>query len=197
MKDKRNNIIKRAFKRSFDIIFSVFGMILLSPLLLMLLCINSCFTNGYPIFKQRRIGLYGKPFYICKFRSLKMTAPNCATVNLDLDKHYTLLGKLLRKTSLDELPQLWNIFKGDMSLIGPRPIIPDEWLLNHRRHLWNVDEVRPGLTGAAQVMGRDDCSDDDRLYWDRWYVNNWSFKEDLKIILKTIKIIITMSHNNG
>jgi O-antigen biosynthesis protein WbqP len=197
MKNKRDNITKRIFKRTLDISISLLGIILLSPLLIILFCVNSCFTKGHPIFKQKRIGRYGKPFYIYKFRSLVSGTPNCATADLDIDTYYTLFGKVLRKTSLDELPQLWNILKGDMSLIGPRPIIPDEWLLNYRRRLWNVDEIRPGLTGAAQVMGRDDCSDDDKLYWDRWYVNNWSFKEDLKIMLKTVKIIITMSHNSG
>ena len=193
----KNNITKCILKRSFDIVISVFGIIFLLPLLVVLTCVNACFTNGKPIFKQKRIGRYEKPFYIYKFRSLKSDAPNCATANLDINKYYTPFGKILRKTSLDELPQLWNILKGDMSLVGPRPIIPDETLLNHRRHLWNVDEVRPGLTGAAQVMGRDDCTDDDKLYWDRWYVNNWCFKADLKILFQTVKIIARMSNNKG
>ena len=197
MKEKRNSITKRIIKRAFDITISIVGIILLSPLLILMIFINACFTQGHPLFKQKRIGLNAQPFYIYKFRSLKINTPNCATADLDIDKYYTLFGKVLRKTSLDELPQLWNILKGDMILVGPRPIIPDEKLLNYRRHLWNVDEVRPGLTGAAQVMGRDDCNDDDKLYWDRWYINNWNFKEDIKILLKTFKIFITMSHNNG
>ena len=189
--------MKCACKRGFDIIASIFGLALLSPLLFLIVIINSLCTNFSPIFKQKRIGLHEKPFYIYKFRSLKPDAENCATASLDINKYCTRFGKILRKTSLDELPQLWNILKGDMSLVGPRPIIPDEKLLNYRRHLWNVDEVRPGLTGAAQVMGRDNCTDDDKLYWDRWYVNNWNFIVDLKIIIKTIKIIITMSNNSG
>lgn len=197
MKEQRNNYTKRAIKRVFDVMVCGIALVFLLPLLVLMTLINACFTKGHPFFKQVRIGLNTQPFYIYKFRSLVADAPNCATANLDINKYYTPFGKLLRKTSLDELPQLWNILKGDMSLVGPRPVIPDEKLLNHRRHLWNVDEMRPGLTGAAQVMGRDDCNDDDKLYWDRWYINNWNFKEDIKILLKTFKIFITMSHNNG
>jgi O-antigen biosynthesis protein WbqP len=193
----RKKRIKYFTKRIFDIIVSLFCIIFFSPLLLLILILNTLATRGNPLFKQERIGLNEEIFYIYKFRSLKTNTPNCPTAQLNINKYYTKIGKILRKTSLDELPQLWNILKGDMSLVGPRPVIPDEKLLTYRRHLWNIDQVRPGLTGAAQVRGRDDFTDDDKLYWDRWYVNNWNFKEDIKILLKTAKIIITMSHNKG
>ncbi|MEQ1932361.1 MAG: sugar transferase [Fimbriimonadaceae bacterium] len=175
-------------KRIFDIIVSLFALILLSPLLV-ILSIVVLIKHGSPVvFRQIRPGLNGKPFKMIKFR----TMTNQRDANGELlpdDQRLTRFGKLLRSTSLDELPELVNVLKGDMSLVGPRPLLmayldrytPEQ----NRRH-----EVRPGITGWAQVNGRNNVAWEERFKLDVWYVDNHNLMLDIKILWLTVKKVI-------
>lgn len=176
------------FKRLIDIIASFFGIIILSPLFI-LITVGLYFANsGKPFFFQARPGIKGKVFKIVKFKT--MNDKKDADGNLLSDKErLTEIGSFVRKTSLDEIPQLFNVLKGEMSLIGPRP------LLTHYVHLYNKfqnrrHEVKPGITGWAQVNGRNAISWDKKFEYDVWYVDHISFLLDCKIIIKTIQKVI-------
>lgn len=176
-------------KRSFDILFSVIGLVVVSPILLMVfVCVALNF--GFPaVFKQPRIGKDGKPFTIYKFRTMT-DARDSNNELLPDDARLTKFGAYLRKFSLDELPQLANVLKGDMSFIGPRPWLPKYFILvsspeRSRRHA-----VRPGITGMAQINGRDELSYDDRFRLDMWYVDNFSIWIDIKILCRTIVYVL-------
>ena len=148
------------FKRFFDIFISFVGLLMLLPVFI-ILAILIYWEDGGPIFFiQQRIGRYNVPFYIYKFRSMRIEAPHdCATGELDNpDKWITKIGKWIRKTSLDELPQLINIIKRDMSIVGPRPVVLTETELISLRKLYGANQIRPGLTGWAQINGRDEVS---------------------------------------
>lgn len=178
----------KTVKRLIDIFFSLFAIILLSPVLLGI-CLLVRIKLGSPvIFKQERPGLNGKIFMIYKFRTMS----NEKDVNGELlpdSKRLNKFGKTLRATSLDELPELFNILKGDMSFVGPRPLLVQYLPLynahQRRRHL-----VRPGLTGLAQINGRNAINWEEKFDLDIKYVDNISFIGDLKIILRTIKKVI-------
>ena len=180
------------WKRLFDIAASLLGMIVLSPLLL-LICLVLLFTpNSKVFFSHERRGRRGKPFKIYKFQTMKNNAPNCATADLENPEQYiTAPGKILRKTSLDELPQLWNILKGDMSFVGPRPLISSEMRAHRLRLEYGVYRFRPGLTGLAQVMGRDSISLMKKMKLDKEYCDNWSIGEDIWIMFRSVKTVIT------
>lgn len=171
-------------KRAMDIFASAAGLILLSPLLLVT-AVLICWRMGSPIlFAHQRPGLHGRPFRMLKFRS--MLDPNDAEGRpLSPAERVTPFGRLLRSTSIDELPGLWNVLKGDMSLVGPRPLLMDYLPLysseQARRH-----DVRPGLTGWAQVNGRNRLNWEDKFSLDVWYVDNRSLWLDVKILLLTI-----------
>jgi len=171
-------------KRFLDIIGSGFGLLALSPALLLTATLVR-FTHGPPIlFRQKRPGLYGEPFYILKFRT--MTDARDPSGNLLPDaQRLTNLGKFLRSTSLDELPELINVFKGEMSLVGPRPLLmrylPLYTLEQARRH-----EVRPGITGWAQVNGRNAISWKEKFEQDIYYVDNHTFWLDMRILWLTV-----------
>lgn len=176
---------KSFFKRFIDLIFASFGLIISSPILV-IATVGLYFANqGKPFFFQLRPGLNGVIFKIVKFKT--MNDKKDAQGNLLSDEQrLTKIGKFVRKTSLDELPQLWNVIKGDMSLMGPRPLLP-EYLplydaIQSRRH-----ELKPGITGWAQVNGRNAISWQQKFEYDVWYVDNISFLLDLKIIILTIK----------
>lgn len=177
-------------KRAMDITGSLFGIIISSPLLLIIAVAVKATSRGPVIFKQERVGLHNKPFYMYKFRSMEQQteADEKKAWTVKNDPRVTNIGKILRKTSLDELPQLFNILKGDMSLIGPRPERPlfvekfkeeiPRYMIKH--------QVRPGLTGWAQVNGyRGDTSIRKRIEYDLYYIENWSLGFDIKIILLT------------
>lgn len=172
-------------KRCFDIVASFFALLLLSPV--MFFVSRKVATNlGTPIlFKQQRPGLKGKTFKMLKFRSMR-DAIDADNVHLTDSERLTPFGRKLRSSSLDELPGLWNVLKGDMSLVGPRPLLVDYLPLysaeQARRH-----DVKPGLTGWAQVNGRNAISWEDKFMYDVWYVDNQSFWLDLKILLLTVK----------
>ncbi|WP_049414235.1 sugar transferase [Staphylococcus hominis] len=178
-------------KRLFDIFSSLFAIIIFSPILILISLIIKLESKGPIIFKQDRPGIYNNLFKIYKFRSMKIDTPNVATDLLDPSDFITKSGKIIRKTSLDELPQLFNILKGDMTVVGPRPALYNQYELIEKRTRVNVHTIKPGLTGLAQVMGRDDNSDDQKVQYDKFYLENQSFILDIYIIYKTIKNTIS------
>lgn len=179
-------------KRIFDFIAALLLLILLSPLFLTIGIIILIDDGGPIIFKQYRVGKGNKLFYIYKFRTMKNGTRNVASGELgESDQSITRSGKLLRKTSLDELPQLFNILKGDMSFVGPRPLIPEEKEIRVLREKYNVFSVRPGMTGLAQINGRDTLDDEEKASFDRYYVNARSLLLDIRIIFKTVVVVLT------
>ncbi|HYG46430.1 MAG TPA: sugar transferase [Allosphingosinicella sp.] len=171
-------------KRPFDIAVSALGLILLAPLIA-LVALAVAFALGRPVFfRQVRPGLGGRPFRLVKFRTM-LDAVDAQGKPLDDSERLTSFGRFLRATSLDELPELWNVLKGDMSLVGPRPLLMHYLPLyspeQARRH-----EVRPGLTGWTAVNGRNALSWPQKFALDIWYVDNRSFILDLKILLMTV-----------
>lgn len=191
-------------KRSFDIIGSISGLILLSPLLLMIALLVKISDGGSVFYGHRRIGRDGKPFFCLKFRTMvpdgdevlaKYLAENPTareewnqTRKLRDDPRVTSVGAVLRKLSLDELPQIINILRGEMSIVGPRQVVKDEIEMYGPSAVYYF-RSRPGLTGLWQISGRNDVSYDTRIAFDRHYVENWSFRRDLLIIVKTVPAV--------
>lgn len=178
-------------KRMFDVPIASAIAVLLSPALLTIAMLIVV-TSGFPVFfVQKRIGYLGKPFRIIKFRTMtsgseERTRGQWITAN---NPNVTCFGRFLRKTSLDELPELFNVLLGDMSLVGPRPTLPEqvaEYDDVQRRRL----EVKPGITGWAQVNGRNSLSWAERIKLDVWYVDHWSFSLDLRIMVKTVVEVV-------
>lgn len=188
MSNNTNTIYVKYIKRLLDIILSLIAIIILSPLILVL-CLLVKIKLGSPvIFTQERPGKDEKIFRLYKFRS--MTGDRDAKGNLlPDDERLTSFGKKLRSTSLDELPELFNILNGDMSIVGPRPLLI-EYLNLYNKNQKKRHNVRPGLTGYAQVNGRNSVSWEERFDMDIWYVNNISLITDIKIILNTIKVVL-------
>jgi lipopolysaccharide/colanic/teichoic acid biosynthesis glycosyltransferase len=173
-------------KRTLDIFISIFLLVVLSPVMLLIAwCVNQYL--GTPIlFKQIRPGLHHKSFNMIKFRTmLDVTkAPH-----LSDEERITRFGRFLRKTSLDELPELWNVLKGEMSLVGPRPLLT-EYLPLYTEEQARRHDVRPGMTGWAQVNGRNALTWEEKFVLDVWYVDNQSFKLDIKILLLTFTCVL-------
>lgn len=179
------------WKRLFDIVVSFFSLIILSPLFLFIVAVNYFTPNCKVFFSHERRGRSGKPFKIYKFQTMKNDTPNCATGELENPEQYiTKFGAFLRKTSMDELPQLWNILKGDMSFVGPRPLISSEIRAHRLRLEYGVYRFRPGLTGWAQINGRDDISLMKKMKLDKEYCDHWSLKLDLIILLRSIGVVV-------
>lgn len=178
----------RGLKRCLDIVFSALGiLVLLLPFLVTALIIY--FDDpGAVIFSQNRVGRNGRLFRLYKFRTMRMDTPKyMATAEVhDPDKYITRAGHILRKLSLDEIPQLFNVLKGDMSLVGPRPLIPNEESIHTMRERFGVYTVRPGITGLAQINGRDLVSPAQKVRWDVRYVEHFGFLLDLKILFATV-----------
>jgi O-antigen biosynthesis protein WbqP len=172
-------------KRFFDLFFSLIIIIVLSPVLLVLTLIIKLTSRGPVIFKQRRIGKDKKEFHIYKFRSMYIDAPKDVATHLleSPDRFITPVGKFLRKTSLDELPQLFNILKGEMSFVGPRPALYNQYDLISLRDEAGVNKIMPGVTGWAQINGRDELSIPDKVQYDKYYVENRSIRFDIKLCL--------------
>lgn len=165
--------------------------ILFIPLYILISLLIKLDSKGPVIFKQKRVGYMGRYFYIYKFRSMKVDTPNLATDKLENPELYiTKLGKLLRKSSLDELPQLINIIKGEMSFVGPRPALYNQEKLIMSREEKGINNILPGLTGYAQVMGRDLISDDQKIEYDYIYLKNMSIGFDFKILVMTFYSVI-------
>lgn len=176
------------FKRLFEIVASAFGLLLLSPIIAFVAWKISRKLGSPVLFRQVRPGLNGRSFEMIKFRTM-LDAVDAQGNVLPDEARLTPFGRFLRSTSLDELPELWNVLKGDMSLVGPRPLLMEYLPLyspeQARRH-----EVRPGITGWAQVNGRNALSWEEKFRLDVWYVNNQSFWLDIRILFMTIKKVL-------
>ena len=182
-------------KRSFDVVFSAMAIIFFLPFYILVATIVWIFIGRPVFFLQKRPGLNGVPFVMVKFRTMRDALDDDGNVLPDRQR-LTRVGIFLRGTSLDELPELWNVLKGDMSLVGPRPLLM-EYLplyspLQARRH-----EVRPGITGWAQVNGRNALSWDEKFKLDVWYVDNQSLWLDIKILFMTVKKVLVREGISG
>lgn len=179
---------ERCFKRIIDFSLSLIALIVLSPLLVILIILGTFFMRGNPFFTQERPGKNEKIFKLIKFRTMdnrKDKKGNLLPDEIRLNKY----GRFLRASSLDELPELANILKGDMSLIGPRPLLV-AYLPRYNEFQRHRHDVRPGLTGYAQAHGRNTVSWEDKFAMDVWYTTHITFKEDIKIILSTINTVL-------
>ena len=180
-------------KRVLDFIFSLVAIIILSPVILVI-SLLVLISSGRPvIFKQQRVGYKNKVFTIYKFRTMKRGMRQTKTEDLteeEIKNDITVIGRVLRKLSLDELPQLVNILKGDMSFVGPRPLIIEEKEIRELREKNNIYSVRPGITGWAQVNGRDFITDEQKVQYDKEYVENQSIIMDIKILFKTFWVVL-------
>jgi O-antigen biosynthesis protein WbqP len=175
-------------KRLIDIVLSSLGIILLSPIFVILIIAIKLDSKGPILFKQKRIGINKTHFYILKFRTMKIDTPKDTPTHLlnDPEQFITKVGKFLRKTSLDELPQIINIFKGEMSIIGPRPALWNQFDLIEERDKFEANSIYPGLTGWAQINGRDELPIDIKAKLDGEYVKNIGFLMDTKCFFGTI-----------
>lgn len=175
-------------KRTTDILIAAIALVLLSPMLIIVAVILLSQMGSPILFRQTRPGLHGKPFQILKFRSMR-NATSSQGVLLDDSERLTRFGSIIRATSIDELPALWNVLKGEMSLVGPRPLLMD-YLKLYSKEQARRHEVRPGITGWAQVNGRNAITWDEKFSLDVWYVDNHTFLIDLKIIWMTINKVL-------
>lgn len=175
-------------KRLIDLILSFLALVFLSPLFLIISILIKLDSKGPVLFKQKRVGRYKKQFYILKFRTMRMDTPKDTPTHLLTNPltYITRLGRFLRKTSLDELPQIINILKGDMSIIGPRPALWNQDDLIKERDLYKVHDIPQGLTGYAQVNGRDELPIPVKAKLDGYYVKHISLGLDIVIFFKTI-----------
>ncbi|MGX1262640.1 O-antigen biosynthesis protein WbqP [Rossellomorea marisflavi] len=183
---------KLRLKRILDIIISLIGIIIVSPLVLLFIVAIKTSSSGPILFKQKRIGIHKKHFYIMKFRTMRINTPSEMPTHLleNPNLYITNIGRFLRKSSLDELPQLWNILKGDMSIVGPRPALWNQYDLINERDKYGANEVLPGLTGWAQVNGRDELPIKLKAKLDGEYVEKLTFFMDIKCFLATIKSVL-------
>jgi len=185
------------FKRIIDLGVSIFALLLLLPVCLLIACLIKIFIGSPIIFKQARPGLNGKIFNMFKFRTMIDKCDEEGKVLPDKDR-LTKFGKFIRTTSLDELPALYNVFNGSMSLVGPRPLLI-EYLDLYSEEQARRHDVKPGITGWAQINGRNQINWKEKFELDVWYVNNQSFLLDIKIMLRTLKKVIQregISHDN-
>jgi undecaprenyl-phosphate galactose phosphotransferase len=194
-------------KRTFDVAMSAMLMVVLSPLILVLSIAIKRASHGPITYSQKRIGRHGVPFECIKFRTMvsdadaqlhrwsqdnpELYAEYLKTYKLRDDPRVTAIGKWLRRTSLDELPQLWNVLRGDMSLVGPRPVVAKELDEHYGPATQLYIRARPGMTGLWQVSGRSDTSYKRRVFLDEWYILNWSFWYDIVILIQTAWIVAT------
>lgn len=175
-------------KRFMDIVLSFIGLAMISIPMLLIFLIMYIDDPGTVIFSQYRVGVGGRRFKLYKLRTMRHDTPKYMSTSEveDPNKYITRVGRILRKFSIDELPQLINVIKGDMNIVGPRPLISDEHEIHDLRMKYGVYKVRPGLTGLAQIHGRDLVRPADKVRWDVCYLENFGFWTDFKIILKTI-----------
>lgn len=194
-----------ALKRIFDILLPSLGLLILLPFLVYIAGWMMIESPGSPFFRHKRIGLGCKPFYVLKFRSMVMDAETKLKIilqqspelqeewkkdqKLKADPRLINIGSLLRRTSIDELPPLWNVLKGEMSLVGPRPIVEEE-IRKYGPKFNLYRRVRPGISGLWQVSGRNDCTYEERIKLDQYYIYNWSVMLDLLILFKTIPAVL-------
>ena len=200
IENERSNVLYEVIKRIIDIVASFIGLILLSPLILIVSMLIKLESKGEVIFKQKRVGLNGKEFYMYKFRSMVINAEELKEqlesqnemsgpmFKIKDDPRITKVGKFIRKTSIDELPQLINVIKGDMSLVGPRPSLPKE-VKKFEQWMMERLEVKPGLTCIWQISGRNNIDFEDWMKLDIKYVRERSLVLDFKLIFKTIFVL--------
>ena len=175
-------------KRLIDIILSLLGIIFFAPLFLALIIVIKIDSSGSILFKQKRIGINKSYFYILKFRTMRVDTPQDMPTHLleNPQQYITKIGKFLRRTSLDEMPQIFNILSGSMSIIGPRPALWNQYDLIEEREKYGANDIRPGLTGWAQINGRDELSTDIKAKLDGEYVEDLNFAFDFKCFYMTI-----------
>lgn len=201
-KENNHQPLNIMIKSLFDLLISLILLTTLSPIFIIIAILIKLGSKGPIFYIQRRVGLRGKTFNFYKFRSMVENADKLKTSLLDknevkdgvifkmkVDPRITKIGRYLRKYSLDELPQLFNVLRGDMSLVGPRPPTEDEVMI-YKDHYMQRLSVKPGITGLAQIKGRSDLSFYNWVRWDSWYINNWSFGLDLKILWLTLPAVI-------
>jgi O-antigen biosynthesis protein WbqP len=176
------------FKRFYDTLFSFLALLLFSPLFFVIIILIKLDSRGPIVFKQKRVGRNKKYFHILKFRTMRIDTPKDTPTHMlqNPQQWITKVGKFLRKTSLDELPQIINILKGDMSIIGPRPSLWNQYDLIEQRDLYEVHKLYPGLTGYAQINGRDELSISQKAKLDGYYAKNISLWLDIRIFFGTI-----------
>ncbi|MEH7521657.1 sugar transferase [Bacillus sp. JJ1503] len=179
-------------KRLIDFLLSLIGLMLLTPLIIFIIVAIKLDSKGPVLFKQKRIGINKTQFNILKFRTMRIDTPKDMPTHLleDPEQYITKIGKFLRKTSLDELPQIWNIFIGDMSIIGPRPALWNQYDLIAERDKYGANDILPGLTGLAQINGRDELSIEIKAKLDGEYVENLSLWMDLRCFFGTIVSVV-------
>ena len=182
----------RYVKRAMDVVGAVVGLGLMTVPMVLVAVAVKLDSPGPVFFRQLRMGRHSVPFVCYKFRSMVTSAPKeCAANDLQDRAHMvTWVGNFLRKSSLDEVPQLWNVLKGDMSLIGPRPLILNETWINEERAKRGVYELQPGITGLAQICGRNQVSDWDKVYFDEYYLTHYGLWLDVKILFGTVLYVV-------
>lgn len=187
-----SSIYVRFFKRVIDVLLSGIALVVLSPVLLLLAIWIKLDSKGPVLFRQKRVGRHKKLFSILKFRTMRTDAPHDMPTHMlqDPDAFITRSGRFLRKTSLDELPQIWNIFVGEMSIIGPRPALWNQEDLIAERDKYGANDVLPGLTGWAQINGRDELEIDVKARLDGEYVQKMSFGMDVKCFIGTVVSVL-------
>ena len=180
------------FKRLIDIILSLLGLIVLSPVFLILIVAIKLDSKGPVLFKQKRVGIHKTHFNIFKFRTMRIDTPKDTPTHLleNPEQWITKVDKFLRKTSLDELPQIINILKGEMSIIGPRPALWNQYDLIAERDKYGANDIPPGLTGWAQINGRDTVTIEDKARYDGYYTENIGLMFDIKCFLGTIVSVL-------
>ena len=176
------------WKKFIDFFLSILGALFLAPLFLFIMLVIKLDSKGPIFFRQKRVGIHKKHFYILKFRTMRIDTPKDVPTHLltDPERYITRVGKFLRKTSLDELPQILNILKGDMSIIGPRPALWNQYDLIEERDKYGANDVMPGLTGWAQINGRDELEIPVKARLDGEYVEKMSFFFDIKCFVGTV-----------
>ena len=181
----------KSFKRIFDFFFSIFLILLFFPFLIIISILIKLDSAGPIIFQSLRVGQNNKDFYMLKFRTMKEGTKLVETKKIKkVNKKITKIGKILRRLSLDELPQLFNVVKGEMSIVGPRPAIKSQKLLIKKRLKLKISQIRPGITGLAQINGRDKISEKKKLHFDYLYLKKYDIFFDIKILFKTIFLVI-------
>lgn len=184
VRGQKERRLQLKLKRVFDVVIALLGILLLAPVMACIAFFVLIAMGPPVLFRQERAGKDGKPFILYKFRTM-LDLKDERGQPLPDEERLTPLGKFLRSTSLDELPELWNVLKGDMSLVGPRPL-PVRYLERYTREQNRRHEVKPGITGWAQVNGRNALSWEEKFRYDVWYVDNWNLWLDLKILALTI-----------
>lgn len=179
-------------KRVFDFILALLGLIILSPIFLIIILAIKIDSKGPVFFRQKRVGINRTYFNILKFRTMKIDTPKDTATHLleNPEQYITKVGKFLRKTSLDELPQILNILSGSMAIVGPRPALWNQYDLIEERDKYGANNILPGLTGWAQINGRDTVSIEDKARYDGFYTKNLGMKLDIKCFFGTVKSVL-------